>query len=190
MAEQSNADYLIYTNADIALMPQFYLAVKRFIEKEYEGFIINHRTIDKKFSSLDQIPMMFSEIGEKHPGCDCFVFKRDLYPKFLLGNVAIGCAFFALTLRTNISVISKRFKHFRDLHLTFHIGNNRAWQNVFAEAMHNKKELENVFARLLSPENENINDKEMLDKMRQEYLSRCVNFMRRMKAFETKGMKQ
>ncbi|HXH17915.1 MAG TPA: hypothetical protein VNJ07_02440, partial [Chitinophagales bacterium] len=74
--ESSDAEYLVYTNSDIALMPQFYLAVIDFISQGYDGFIINRRRVSRKFISLSDIPLLWSEIGSPHPGFDCFVFHR------------------------------------------------------------------------------------------------------------------
>ena len=157
---ETRAHYLIYTNVDIAPMPHFYVSLERIIRQGHDAFIVNRRTIGKNYTGISEIPMMFADIGEPHPGCDCFVFKRELYPKFVLGNVVIGCEFFGLTLRTNVIVFSKRFKHFKDLHLTFHIGDDRTWKTFTGDALHNQKELETVFSSLL--ENKDVTDREML----------------------------
>ncbi len=60
----SEAEYLIYTNVDIALMPQFYLVINELIEKGYDAFIINKRIISKTYQSVLDIPLMYSEIGK------------------------------------------------------------------------------------------------------------------------------
>ena len=86
MYRSSNADYLIYTNVDIALMPSFYQSVANIIEQKYESFIINRRTIQNRFN-VNQIGLMYSEIGQEHPGSDCFVFTRKMYEKFKLGKI-------------------------------------------------------------------------------------------------------
>jgi hypothetical protein len=67
----SDADYLIYTNTDIALLPQFYLAVNDFIAQGLDAFMINRRRVSKKFNSVTDIPIMWSEVGLSHPGVDC-----------------------------------------------------------------------------------------------------------------------
>ncbi len=88
-----DADYLIYTNADIALQPHFYTEVAKIIEQGYDAFVINRRTIPDKYKDISEIPLMYAEKGKPHPGQDCFVFKRSLYPKFYLETHAIGIGF-------------------------------------------------------------------------------------------------
>ncbi|HEX2901662.1 MAG TPA: hypothetical protein VHS96_18265, partial [Bacteroidia bacterium] len=43
--ENSDADYLIFTNLDIAVQPHFYDAVAGFIRAGHDAFIINRRRI-------------------------------------------------------------------------------------------------------------------------------------------------
>ena len=86
----SDADYFIYTNVDIALMPHFYTAVTQLIETGVDAMVINRRTIAKSPSDPAHLPLMWAQVGEKHPGYDCFVFRRDAYPNFDLGTACIG----------------------------------------------------------------------------------------------------
>ena len=125
----TNAEYLIYTNVDIALQPHFYIEVNKLIDRGYDAFVINRRTISAKFKSIDELPQMYEDHGKKHPGYDCFIFKRELYPKFKLGRVVIGTNRIGLTLITNLISYSRKMKIFEDLHLTFHIGEERSWRN-------------------------------------------------------------
>jgi hypothetical protein len=127
--ETTDAEYLIYTNVDIALVPNFYLAVDKFIEKGRDTFVINRRTIPAHYKDISEIPLMCSEAGEPHPGYDCFVFKRDAYPKYEIGNVCIGMHWVGRVLLANIFCHASNFEEFKDRHLTFHIGNDMAWKN-------------------------------------------------------------
>ncbi len=43
--DASDAEYFIYTNVNIGLMPNFYVAVNAIIESGYDAFVINRRTI-------------------------------------------------------------------------------------------------------------------------------------------------
>lgn len=140
--ESSGADYLIYTNVDIALQPYFYQVAADFIRQGYDAFIINRRTIPGHYKAIEEIPLMYAEIGEKHPGWDCFIFKRELYPRFMLGNACIGADWIGRVMLTNIATLATRFKVFTDLQMTFHIGDGRAWQSdEFSDyAEHNKEE--------------------------------------------------
>lgn len=125
--EISNDEYFIYTNVDIALMPHFYLFVQKIIESGYDGFVITRRTISAKYPSTYDIPFMYSEIGKAHPGFDCFIFKREFYPKFILGNVCVGIRGLGRILLWNVITHASKFEIFRDLHLTFHVGDTRIW---------------------------------------------------------------
>jgi hypothetical protein len=124
-----DSDYMIYTNVDIALQPYFYHSVSRIIQQGYDAFVINRRTIPDRYSSVKEIPLMYAEIGESHPGYDCFIFKRDVYPHYKLGNICIGTAGVGRVLLANMVAYSSKFREFRDKHLTFHIGDAQVWRN-------------------------------------------------------------
>jgi hypothetical protein len=144
--EASEADYLIYSNVDIALMPYFYLAIDQIIESGYDAFVINRRTISNKYGRVDQLYLMFSELGKKHPGYDCFVFDKALYPKFELGTACVGGNWIGRVLVTNLSCHAHKFKVFEDLHLSFHIGDERIWTRPLNQdyAKHNEHELHRI----------------------------------------------
>ena len=123
-----DADYLIYTNVDIALQPYFYHTVSEIINKGYDAFVINRRTISNRYSSIDDLPLMYAEIGESHRGYDCFIFRRDVYPRFKLGTICIGTAWIGRTLLANLVTYSAKFKEFKNEHVTFHIGDSLPWR--------------------------------------------------------------
>jgi len=145
-----DADYMIYSNVDIALMPHFYLAVNRFVEAGYDSFVINRRTISGSFNGIEDIPLMFSETGEQHPGHDCFVFKRNIYPRFILGDVCIGINWVGRVLLWNLMCHCKNFNEFKSAHLTFHLGNDKRWKGSgYSDySAHNKREALKVLAEL------------------------------------------
>lgn len=140
--ESSSADYLIYTNVDIALQPYFYQVTADIIRQGYDAFIINRRTIPGHYKNLEDIPLMYAEVGETHPGWDCFIFNRDLYPRFMLGEACIGTDWIGRIMIANMAPLAKRFKVFKDLQMTFHIGDERVWgSDEFSDyAAHNKEE--------------------------------------------------
>ncbi|MCB0754792.1 MAG: hypothetical protein KDB98_04320 [Flavobacteriales bacterium] len=119
---ESEAEYLIFTNVDIGLQPDFYLQVKQFIDAGHDAFMINRRRIPASYDSVQQLDEMYKEKGLKHPGFDCFVFHRDLYKKFSLAEVVIGVPFIEITLSQNLFCFAKNPKVYTDEHLTFHIG--------------------------------------------------------------------
>lgn len=143
----SDSDYFVYSNVDIALMPNFFTTVARIIEKGHDAFAINRRTISNRYREPAEIPLMYSELGEKHQGWDCFVFKRSVYPRFRLGNACIGAGWFGRVMLTNLACLAGNFKIFTDMHLTFHIGNELAWRaEHFSDYLaHNRSEWHRAF---------------------------------------------
>ena len=83
-------DYIIHSEMDISFMPYFYNAIHDLINKGHDAIIINSRNISNKYNNINQMNLMWSEVGEKNIGWDCFVFKKSLYNKFILGNAMIG----------------------------------------------------------------------------------------------------
>ncbi len=148
----SDAEYFIYTNVDIALMPNFYVAVNEIIDAGYDAFIINRRTLPPHYRSVSELPIMYTDIGQSHPGYDCFIFRRECVPRFLLGNVCIGAPKIGVVLAANLICFAKRFKEHANVHLTFHIGNDLSWQNPVLNDyfIHNKNETEKILNSLAS----------------------------------------
>ncbi len=127
LVQNTDADYLIYSNVDIAVQPNFYTEVNKIIDEGYETFVINRRTISADYKSVEELALMYDECGKPHPGYDCFIFKRKIYNKFHLGKIVIGTNLIGLSLITNLISYSQKMKIFEDLHLTFHIGEERSW---------------------------------------------------------------
>ncbi|MCG3119031.1 MAG: hypothetical protein ALAOOOJD_01359 [bacterium] len=123
----TDAEYCIYTNVDIAVQPHFYVAVNALIEKGYDAFVINRRTVDAVYSRPAEIPLMYAEVGEKHPGYDCFVFRRDVFPQYQLDAVCLGILWIDDILIWNLVCHAQNFSVFRKLHLTFHLGDSQTW---------------------------------------------------------------
>ncbi|HRO74818.1 MAG TPA: hypothetical protein PLP27_01570 [Crocinitomicaceae bacterium] len=122
LKEVENADYYIYTNVDIALMPFFYDTVQQFIDRGHDAVIINRRRLKKEYSKIDELPLMYADLGHSHPGFDCFVFHRDLLDKFILDDICVGISFLEVSLIHNLLAIAKNPLYVPDVHLTFHIG--------------------------------------------------------------------
>ena len=149
VAFSPDADYIVYTNVDIALQPHFYLFIQLQIEAGLEAFVINRRTIPAHFD-LHNLAEAYSAIGDKHPGFDCFVIKRELISKFRLGTISIGANWIGRTVFANLLVHCKKTKLFEDEHLTFHIGEDGAWLvSDFSEFdLHNKAQLYQILDEL------------------------------------------
>jgi len=118
----SSAPYLIYTNVDIILHPNFYQEVASRIRSGLDAFIINRRRIPDYYRSVEDLPKMFALEGAPHPGFDCFVFHRSLYPKFRMGRVCVGIPFIEMIFSQNLFCHAQRFQLFDRDRLTFHIG--------------------------------------------------------------------
>ncbi|MFL7839601.1 MAG: hypothetical protein ACK2U0_18395 [Candidatus Promineifilaceae bacterium] len=146
----STADYFIYTNVDIALQPQFYCAVKGFIQQGYDSFVINRRTIPATYLTVEELDLMYVERGKAHRGWDCFVFPRQLYPHFKLFDVCVGAGRVGLAMLANLEAFSQRFSEFRDEYLTFHIGDPRTWlsKDHLDFYVHNSAELMHILTAL------------------------------------------
>jgi hypothetical protein len=142
----SDAQYFIQTNADIGLMPQFYLLVKDMIQSGVDSFCINKRIVPEeiRFSGL---PAIWSSIGVQHNGCDCFVYPRRVYKRFNIGEIVMGTPWSETTLITNMVAYAKKFMVFKNAHATFHLGDRRIWisHDYNDYRVHNTNE----FARIL-----------------------------------------
>lgn len=148
--ETSDAEYFIYSNVDIAVQPHFYRTIHKFIENGYDAFVINRRTISNKYTSLEELDLMYSEIGESHPGHDCFVFPKKDYPKYTLGNVCLGASWVGRVLIWNLFLFAQNPVEFSRQSLTFHIGNDKVWKNKKFSAYFNfnRKEAKKIHINL------------------------------------------
>ena len=153
----SDAEYFIYTNVDIALQKNFYTEVNKFIDQGNDSMVINRRTISDKHTEISDLTKMYVETGDPHIGYDCFVFKRDAYPKFDLGNVCIGAMRVGGLLVINMACFANNFREFKELFLTFHIGDSVVWQSPTATDMQkfNQKEFHAAAMRLAPQFNPN-----------------------------------
>jgi|ERR1041384_862708 hypothetical protein len=138
--EASDAPYLIYTNVDIALQPHFYLEVVKRIRSGLDAFMINRRRIPGHFRTLKELPEMYAHPGAAHPGFDCFVFHRSLYPQFQLEKVCVGIPFIEMTLSQNLFCYARNFQLFDRDFLTFHIGMEIFKQRDREYFLYNKRE--------------------------------------------------
>lgn len=142
--ESSTAEYFIYTNTDIIVLPQFYETVAKIIAQGYDAFIINRRRIPKIYNSVNDLPFIYSDIGKSHPGFDCFVFKRELFPKFILGEICVGIPFVEATLMHNLFANAEKCKLIDDLHLTTHIGMDVMPKRDEEYYLHNRNEFKKI----------------------------------------------
>lgn len=118
----SNADYFVFTNMDIGLMPSFFDTISREIENGHDAILITRRRISKCYNSVSQLPEIYADTGKPHPGYDTFVFHRSLLPKFVLSEICVGVPFLEVSLLHNLIAFAQNLKLIDRAHLTFHIG--------------------------------------------------------------------
>lgn len=144
----SDAEYFIYTNSDIGLQPYFYNYIKELIDLGYDGMCINRKTIPKSVERIgmlkvENLSLIYTLNGNKHPGIDCFIFKRSILKKFNLGDICIGFPPIGTVLKENIEKYSTSFHWEKNANTTFHLGSDRAWKKpeIFSDYFyHNKQE--------------------------------------------------
>jgi len=144
-----DADYFIYTNVDIALMPHFYTSLAALLEEGCDALTITRRTIPKTYTSPAELPRMYAELGTSHPGHDCFVFRREAHARYDLGHACIGAHWFGKVLELNLICHARRYASLKDLHMTFHIGDDRPWRDERFKSFSavNKREIRRVLMR-------------------------------------------
>lgn len=146
---ESNAEYLIYSNVDIGLYENFYLKINEFINQGYDAFIINRRRLKSTYTKVSDLSLIYNDKGKSHPGFDCFVFHRSIYSKLKLEKICIGVPFIEISFSQNLFAFSKNFKLFDKEYLTFHIGEEifrkRAPKEYYE---HNRQQFKEITAQL------------------------------------------
>lgn len=145
-------EYLIYTNIDIGLMPFFYQTVSDIVQKGFDAVIINRRTVDQVWGTSNNFGLMFSDIGNKHPGSDCFIIKKSLVKKFVRSECCLGVITVMKSLMINMAAVAEKMVIIADAHATFHIGDDRRWSNPRFKpyANHNRSEAERIARELIA----------------------------------------
>lgn len=121
--------FVIYTNADICLMPHFYSTAAGLVAHGFEAMTINRRTIPSCAGEPGELAKMYAEYGETHQGYDCFVFPLAHFARYVRSDACIGGDFVARSLLYNMVANSKTMLMLRTAHLTFHVGDVREWSD-------------------------------------------------------------
>ncbi len=121
--QNSDADYLIFTNMDIGLMPFFYdFVLQQITEYGFDAMLITRRRIGLQYKSKTQMTEIYADKGKPHPGYDAFVMHRTVAEKLILDRICVGVPFIEVSLLHNLIAFSQKLKVFDQEHLTFHIG--------------------------------------------------------------------
>jgi hypothetical protein len=149
LSNSEGADYIIYSNVDIAVKPKFYSRVAELMSEGWEAISITRRTLSSDYSKVEEIDEMFLDEGLPHPGDDCFVIRRDCAGRLKISDAFIGVAWFDKILLINLAWRTL-FKKYYDEHITFHIGDDRTWLNPKAKTVAdwNKSLLRNLIVDL------------------------------------------
>jgi len=146
---ESDADYIIQTNCDIILMPHFYQFVVRLIEKGSESIIINKRCVPAIYRDVKDLPEVLSEIGTPHNGYDCFIYPRDKYKHFVIGDICMGTPWSETTLAVSMAAYCN-LTVLRNAIVTKHIGDSRTWlaANLTDYRLHNAEQFAKVVFKI------------------------------------------
>jgi hypothetical protein len=127
----STAEYLIYSNADIVLMPHFYSAIAELIQQGYHAMEIRRRTVFGKIleRNTSTLALLSAELGKEHPGHDCFIYRRDFQDQFLWHPVCVGVPMVGCAVLLNLIAATQASCHLPDLHLTFHLEDSTRWRS-------------------------------------------------------------
>jgi hypothetical protein len=119
--------YLVFTNSDICLLPNFYRSVQTLLSRGIDCLIVNRRTVNDLsfYGASPEIAM--NDVGQKHPGLDCFVFPTAWVAEFARSNACVGAGWVMRSLLYNLVVKARRMLILRDAHLTYHFGDDRPW---------------------------------------------------------------
>lgn len=128
IATAGNAGYVVFTNADINLMPQFYDCIGRIIDYGFDVIVVNRREIPQYSTDPDLLALMYSDYGVIHKGFDCFIFPVTMFSHFITNEACVGAGLVMRGLLYNLAAHASNMLVLRDCHLTFHLGQDRAWQ--------------------------------------------------------------
>lgn len=143
----TDADYVIFTNSDIGIQKNFYIQIHNYIkENGLQSFIINRRDNLPKFKNghrltKNDLDVLYNENGNPHPGKDCFIISRKLMSRIKMIFMFTGFPPWGDTLCTILEKIDPNFKLFKDLHLTFHIGSDCSWKTHEIHQLHKQNSI-------------------------------------------------
>lgn len=123
-AASATDGYLIFTNSDICLAPDFYRSVLQLLELGADALVINRRTADA-LSAYGAHPFLAAlEVGKRHPGFDCFVFPAVWVERFIASDSCIGMPYVMRPLLYNLVAQADRLLIMKSAHLTYHFGDD------------------------------------------------------------------
>ena len=148
----TDAEFVVFTNSDICLTPGFYIAVARMLSLGYETIVINRRTVPGVGADDPNAELAAADIGESHPGHDCFVFRRSRIAEFSPNLACVGAGYVMRGLVYNLVANAEQALFLTEAHLTYHFGNDRPWVAPVMRPYlwHNKGQLLGTYERLIA----------------------------------------
>ena len=137
--DATDADFLVYTNMDIALYPGFYRFIANEIRSGIDALAINRAQIPRIYKGRDLLTdATFDDIlripqRRPHHGIDCVMFRREHFPQWPRTRICIGYPPIGQYLLENAESRATRFAWFQDVVQTCHVGidgkDNSPWKN-------------------------------------------------------------
>jgi len=127
IAAAAGAEFIVFTNADICPMPHFYRAVSELLELGFDCLVINRRTTGKLPMDPRWADLLPCDYGAPHGGFDCFVFPVEFGSRFVRSDACVGAGSVMRTLLYNLVAFSRNMLILTDVHLTYHVGDDRDW---------------------------------------------------------------
>ena len=124
-------DFIIHSETDIILLPYFYDAILNMINNGFDSIIVNNRSVFNDSGSSPNLYNIWSEVGEPNIGWDCFIFKKKIYEKFLIGDALVGVNSIGKVLYINMRYFSEKFIEVKDSQLTNHLGESESLNNIY-----------------------------------------------------------
>ncbi|EMG36826.1 methyltransferase, FkbM family [Desulfocurvibacter africanus PCS] len=124
------AEYVVFSNLDICLVPNFYLAVRELIGFGFDALTINRRLLNISLLETNaSASLHLGDYGIPHAGFDCFVFRKEAYKNFIRNNACIGKGAVMRGLLYNMVAHSNKLLMLKNCHLTYHFGNDEPWRD-------------------------------------------------------------
>jgi hypothetical protein len=148
--EGETDEYVIYTNSDICLQSNFYSIVNLLLKSGADSLIINRRTINRDDSNEFSI-LASADIGQIHPGMDCFIFPRKWIKEFVINKAITGVGQVNRGILMNLVASASRLLVLADSHLTYHYGDDRPWthESIRPLELHNIEQAKITYNLLL-----------------------------------------
>jgi FkbM family methyltransferase len=124
LAAAREAEFIVFTNADICLMPHFYEFVSTILDLGFDTLVINRRLTGTFPADTRWGALLESDYGGPHPGFDCFVFPTRFGARMVRSDACVGAGHVMRSLLYNLVALSENMLILTDVHATYHIGSD------------------------------------------------------------------